>query len=659
MDFKLVSNYTPIPDQNQAISKLVSLVESNTQHITLAAPTGTGKTFTIANVIQKVQKPTLVITHNKTLVAQLYQEFKDFFPENKVEYFVSHFDYFQPESYIPSSNRYIQKDSLINEELNRLRLSAISSLKSGRRDVIVVASVSCIFGAGNPQLFEKHILKIHKGMQISMKTFLIKLTEILYSRNDVEQKYGTFKVKGDTVFISLASNDTTFRVVFDFDSIEEISIINKEGNTVIEHKENAEIYPAYMFLKPDKPEEMIKEIEIDLINQVKYFESEGKYIEAQRLEERVKHDLEMIKELGHCHGMENYSRYIDQRMPGQRAFSLMDYFPEDYLIVMDESHVTHPQIRAMYHGDRSRKETLIDYGFRLPAAFDNRPLKFQEFEEIINQIIYVSATPSDYEIINSNSEIVEQLNRPTGIPDPPIEIKPSKHCVDDLIEQIHNTINNGDRVLVTTISKDFSEKLSEFLSNVGIKCRYLHSEIKTIERSKIIYELRSGIIDVVIGINLLREGLDLPEVALVAILDADKEGFLRDYTALIQTMGRAARNVNGRAILYADNITRSMDKAIQECDRRRKNQIEYNKTYNIIPSSIKKKPLLKNTLEEEITPIDLTKDLDLKSLKKKSKKELSKISKVIEEEMYKASKELDFIEAAKYRDQLTIIKSLK
>lgn len=662
MDFKLVSNFKPIPDQKKSIGQLVQGLNANERHLTLAGLTGTGKTFTMANVIQEVQRPTLILTHNKTLVAQLYQEFKDFFPNNKVEYFVSHFDYFQPESFIPATNKYIQKDSRINEELNRLRLSAISSLKSGRRDVIVVSSVSCIYGAGNPKVFEANIFHIHKGMKIGMKEFALKLVKILYSRNDMEPKFGTFKVKGDTIFITLASADCVYRIIFDDDSIEDISIVNRVTNTVVNKSETGSIYPAYMFLQSDNQDEMLAEIQKDLDAQVKYFLSQNMTIEATRLQQRVGEDIQMIKEIGHCFGMENYSRYIDGRKPGERAYCLMDYFPKDYLMIMDESHVTQSQLRAMYFGDRSRKEVLIDNGFRLPASFDARPLKFQEFEEIINQIIFVSATPSDYELRLSEGVIVEQLNRPTGIVEPKIEVKPntSPFMIDDLLEQLHNSVRDNLRVLITTLTKDEAENLSSHLENLHYKVRYMHSEIKTLERMEILYQLRSGMIDIVVGVNLLREGLDLPEVGLVVILDADKEGFLRSYESLTQTMGRAARNAKGRVIFYADKITGSMKKTIDEADRRRKLQIAYNKVNGIIPSNIIKGPISRTTLkkEDDIKAALEKVALNKTDVRKKSEGEIMDEIKKVEKQMMVAAKNLDFIEAAMLRDHMKMMKQV-
>ena len=575
--FELVAPFSPTGDQPEAIRQLVEGLNSGVRAQTLLGVTGSGKTFTMANVIAQVQRPILVLSHNKTLVSQLYGEFKQFFPNNAVEYFVSYYDYYQPEAYIPSSNTYIEKDLNINDEIEKLRLKTVSSLLSGRRDVIVVASVSCIYGAGNPADFESTIIRLAKGDIIARNALLFKLVECLYSRTTADFNRGTFRVKGDTVDVHLAYNDFAYRISFFGDEIEEIISFDPVSGRKIESNDDVAIYPANLYVSPrERMKDIIYQIQDDLVLQLEYFREQGRFLEAKRLEERVNFDLEMIRELGYCNGIENYSRYFDRREVGDRPFCLMDYFPKDFLLVVDESHVSIPQIRAMYGGDRSRKVNLVDYGFRLPAAMDNRPLKFDEFYQVVKQAVYVSATPADFEVQESEGILVEQLIRPTGLLDPQIIIRPLANQVDDLIEEIDNRIKMGDRVLVTTLTKRMAEELTKYLGRLGVKVDYIHSEVKTLDRVEILRNLRLGIIDVLIGVNLLREGLDLPEVSLVAIMDADKEGFLRSQTALVQTIGRAARNDRGLVIMYADKITDSMQKTIDETYRRREKQIAYN-----------------------------------------------------------------------------------
>ena len=659
MKFNLVSNFKPTGDQPQAIKSLVEGINSKEQYQTLLGVTGSGKTFTVANVIQEVEKPTLVLAHNKTLAAQLYSEFKQFFPNNAVEYFVSYYDYYQPEAFIPSSGVYIEKDLSINEEIEVMRLSTTSSLLSGRRDVIVVASVSCLYGIGNPVEFQKNVISLEKGQVISRTKLLHKLVQSLYSRTEADFNHGNFRIKGDTVDIFPGYADNGFRVHFFGDEIEEIEAFDPLNNNVIEKYERLNIYPANMFVtSPDVLQGAIKEIQDDLVKQVDYFKEIGKHLEAKRLKERTEFDLEMIRELGYCSGIENYSRYLDGREPGTRPFCLLDYFPDDYLMIIDESHVTIPQTHAMYGGDRSRKENLVEYGFRLPAAMDNRPLKFEEFEAIQNQTIYVSATPADYELQNTEGVFIEQIIRPTGLLDPEIEVRPSLHQIDDLIEEIQIRVEKDERTLVTTLTKRMAEELTKYLSRISIRCRYIHSDVDTLERVEIMQDLRKGIFDVLIGVNLLREGLDLPEVSLVAILDADKEGFLRSHRSLTQTIGRAARNINGLAILYADKVTKSMQLTIDETTKRREKQVIYNTKNGITPTQINKK--IDDTLSRKAVAsyqynaaIKEAAEQDLQYLPK------SEIEKRIREKrkyMEEAAKALDFIVAAQLRDEITVLK---
>jgi len=589
MKFQVISDYIPTGDQPQAIDKLANGILNGEKYQTLLGVTGSGKTFTVANVIEKVEKPTLVLAHNKTLAAQLYSEFKQFFPNNSVQYFVSYYDYYQPEAYIPVTGTYIEKDLSINDELEKLRLSTTSALLSGRRDVLVVASVSCLYGIGNPVEFQKNVISIDRGEVISRTKLLHRLVQSLYSRTEAEFTPGTFRIKGDIVEIFPSYADDPFRVHFFGDEIEEIEAFDTKTSKVIERYSKLNIYPANMFVtSPDVLQGAIWEIQQDLVKQVDYFKEIGKHLEAKRLEERTNFDLEMIRELGYCSGIENYSRYLDGRQPGTRPFCLLDYFPQDFLMVVDESHVTISQVHAMYGGDRSRKENLVEFGFRLPAAMDNRPLKFEEFEALQNQVIYVSATPADYELQKSEGIYVEQVIRPTGLLDPIIEIRPSLNQIDDLIEEIQLRCEADERVLVTTLTKRMAEELTKYLTKVSIRCRYIHSDVDTLERVEIMQDLRKGLFDVLIGVNLLREGLDLPEVSLVAILDADKEGFLRSHRSLTQTVGRAARNVNGKAIMYADKITNSMQKTIDETNYRREKQIAYNTLHGLLPKALNK-----------------------------------------------------------------------
>ena len=600
MRFEIVSDFTPTGDQPEAIQTLVDGLNDGEKYQTLLGVTGSGKTFTVANVVEQVQKPTLVLAHNKTLAAQLYSEFKQFFPHNAVEYFVSYYDYYQPEAYLPTSGTYIEKDLSINEEIEKLRLSTTSSLLSGRRDVIVVASVSCLYGIGNPVEFQKNVIHLEQGQIISRTKLLHMLVQSLYSRTEAEFHNGRFRIKGDTVDVYPGYADDAYRIHFFGDEIEEIEAFNPDTNEVIEKFDRLNIYPANMFVtSPDILQNAIHAIQEDLVKQVDYFKEIGKHLEAKRLEERTNFDLEMIRELGYCSGIENYSRYLDQRLPGSRPFCLLDYFPDDFLMIVDESHVSIPQVGAMYGGDRSRKENLVEYGFRLPAAMDNRPLKFEEFEALQNQVIYVSATPADYELEKSGGVYVEQVIRPTGLLDPPIEVRPSLNQIDDLLEEIQLRVEQDERVLVTTLTKRMAEELTKYLTRIQIRCRYIHSDVDTLERVEIMQDLRLGLFDVLVGVNLLREGLDLPEVSLVAILDADKEGFLRSHRSLTQTVGRAARHINGKAIMYADKITRSMQATIDGTNYRREKQIAYNSENNITPTAIKKS--LENALTNKKT----------------------------------------------------------
>jgi excinuclease ABC subunit B len=655
MKFQVISAYQPTGDQPQAIDKLANGILNGEKYQTLLGVTGSGKTFTVANVIEKVEKPTLVLAHNKTLAAQLYSEFKQFFPNNSVQYFVSYYDYYQPEAYIPVTGTYIEKDLSINDELEKLRLSTTSALLSGRRDVLVVASVSCLYGIGNPVEFQKNVIAIDRGQIISRTKLLHRLVQSLYSRTEAEFTPGTFRIKGDTVEIFPSYADEPFRVHFFGDEIEEIEAFDAKTSKVIERYSKLNIYPANMFVtSPDVLQNAIWEIQQDLVKQVDYFKEIGKHLEAKRLEERTNFDLEMIRELGYCSGIENYSRYLDGRQPGTRPFCLLDYFPQDFLMVVDESHVTISQVHAMYGGDRSRKENLVEFGFRLPAAMDNRPLKFEEFEALQNQVIYVSATPADYELQKSEGIYVEQVIRPTGLLDPIIEIRPSLNQIDDLIEEIQVRCEADERVLVTTLTKRMAEELTKYLTKVSIRCRYIHSDVDTLERVEIMQDLRKGLFDVLIGVNLLREGLDLPEVSLVAILDADKEGFLRSHRSLTQTVGRAARNVNGKAILYADKITNSMQKTMDETTYRREKQIAYNTLHGLSPKALNKS--LGNALSNNSVSTQYYEDKVLKAAEPESlyltKPEIEKKIRDLRKMMEKAAKELNFIEAAKLRDEI-------
>tara|TARA_R110000737_G_scaffold164641_2_gene192333 strand:+ start:43627 stop:45657 length:2031 start_codon:yes stop_codon:yes gene_type:complete len=667
MDFNLQSDFKPTGDQPEAIKSLVNGLKEGLFGQTLLGVTGSGKTFTIANVIQEVGRPTLILSHNKTLAAQLYGEFKQFFPENSVEYFVSYYDYYQPEAYLPVTGTFIEKDLQINDELEKLRLSATSALLSGRRDVIVVSSVSCIYGIGNPNEFAKSVMPIKVGQTISRNKFLLRLVENLYSRSVVEFNRGQFRVKGDTIDIYLAYADYALRVEFWGDEIEKISTIDPINNSTIEILQDINIYPANIFVSsPETTRRAIDEVAFDMQLQVDAFKAEGKIEEANRLLERTEYDLEMMRELGYCSGIENYSRYFDQREPGTRPFCLLDYFPDDFLMVVDESHVTLPQIKAMYGGDRSRKLNLVDYGFRLQAAMDNRPLKFEEFESLLNQIIYVSATPADYEIERSEGFVVEQVIRPTGLLDPIIEVRPSLNQIDDLINEIQIRIERGERTLVTTLTKRMAEELQKYLDKLGILCRYIHSDVDTIERVEILRQLRLGTFDVLIGVNLLREGLDLPEVSLVAIIDADKEGFLRSTRALVQTVGRAARNVDGRVIFYADKMTDSMQRTIDETERRREIQIAYNKEHNQVPTALNKsKEKIMNSTKvadgDSATRIlerreyEQSENIQMAAEHQGSYNDQDKLAKMIKatkKAMENAAKVLDFIEAARLRDEL-------
>ena len=664
-----MSAFRPTGDQPEAISQLTKGIEEGDPAQTLLGVTGSGKTFTIANVINNVQKPTLVLSHNKTLAAQLYGEFKQFFPENAVEYFVSYYDYYQPEAYIPSSNTYIEKDLSINEEIEKLRLSATSSLLTGRRDVLVVASVSCIYGIGNPEEFGKNRIELGVGQRIPRNKLLFTLVDILYSRTEAEFKRGTFRVKGDTVDVYLAYADYALRFYFFGDEVEAIQAIEPDSGKKISDERRVTIFPANLFVTgKESLNRAIHEIQDDMMLQVGMFEQEKKYLEAKRLKERTEFDLEMMRELGYCSGIENYSRYFDRRKAGGRPFCLLDYFPDDYLMVIDESHVTLPQIRAMWGGDRSRKVNLVDYGFRLPSAMDNRPLTFNEFESMLNQVIYVSATPAEYELRKSEGIIVEQLIRPTGLLDPEIDVRPSKNQIDDLLEEIDERVKKKECVLVTTLTKRMAEELTKFLERAAVKCRYIHSEVQTLDRVEILRELRLGVFDVLVGVNLLREGLDLPEVSLVAIMDADKEGFLRNHRSLVQTIGRAARNENGRVIMYADKVTESMQVAIDETNRRRKVQMDYNLAHGIKPRTVLKS---KDAILGQTKVADAKKSIkkyyieeEEKSLAADpvaaymTKEELTKMIDRTKKAMEKAAKELEFMEAARLRDEYLALQKL-
>lgn len=661
MNFKLTSEFQPTGDQPAAIEKMVKGVREGEPAQVLLGVTGSGKTFSIANVIAQTNRPTLVLSHNKTLAAQLYGEFKQFFPDNAVEYFISYYDYYQPEAYIATTGTYIEKDLAINEEIDKLRLAATSALMSGRRDVIVVASVSCIYGMGNPEEFKRNVVRIGVGEQMSRNQFLHQLVSILYSRTEGEFARGNFRVKGDTVDLYVAYADFAYRVIFFGDEIETIQRIDPETGKKLSDETFVTIFPANLFVTGrDTLNGAIHQIQDDMVAQVRYFESEFREQEATRIRERTEFDLEMMRELGYCSGIENYSRYFDKRQPGQRPFCLLDYFPDDYLMVIDESHATIPQIRAMWGGDRSRKTALVDYGFRLPSAMDNRPLTFQEFEDLTGQSIYVSATPSDYELRRSEGVVVEQLIRPTGLLDPEIEVRPSLNQIDDLLESVDSRIKAGERVLVTTLTKRMAEELTKYLDRVGIKTRYIHSEVKTLDRVEILRDLRLGVFDVLVGVNLLREGLDLPEVSLVAIMDADKEGFLRDIRSLIQTIGRAARNVNGKVIMYADRITGSMQKAIDETNRRRAIQLEYNLDNDITPKTVFKsrEAIMGQTKVADskvkhfyVEPDEIRIAAD-PVVRYMGKNDLEKVIYDTQQKMERAAKDLDFLEAARLRDEL-------
>ena len=658
MDFQLVSDFKPTGDQPKAIREIVSQFKDGDSFITLQGVTGSGKTFTMANAIQKLQRPTLVLAHNKTLAAQLYSEFKQFFPNNAVEYFVSYYDYYQPEAYIPSSGTYIEKDLSINEDIEKLRLSTTSSLLSGRRDVIVVASVSCLYGIGNPAEFEKNVISVEKDQLISRTKLMQQLVQSLYSRTTAEFARGNFRVLGDIIDIFPGYADIAFKIHFFGDEIELIEAFDPISNNRLEQYDKLNIFPANIFVtSPDILQNAITEIQDDLVKQVDYFKDIGKHLEAKRLLERTEFDLEMMRELGYCSGIENYSRYLDGRTPGTRPFCLLDYFPKDFLTIVDESHVTLSQVHAMYGGDRSRKENLVEYGFRLPAAMDNRPLKFEEFEALQNQTLYVSATPADYELEKTEGAFVEQIIRPTGLLDPIIEVRPSTNQIDDLIEEIQLRVEKDERTLVTTLTKRMAEELTTYLSRAQIRCRYIHSDVDTLERVEIMQDLRKGVFDVLIGVNLLREGLDLPEVSLVAILDADKEGFLRSARSLTQTVGRAARNINGRAIMYADVVTKSMKKTIDETDYRREKQNVYNLANGLVPSALNKSldsVLAKNSVSTHANELE-ARELAEKANRHLTKPQIEKKIREVRKAMERASKSLEFIEAAKCRDEIKLL----
>lgn len=666
MNFKLVSPYSPTGDQPEAIRQLVDGINSGVEHQTLQGVTGSGKTFTMANVIKEVGRPTLILSHNKTLAAQLYGEFKQFFPENEVHYFVSYYDYYQPEAYLPTTGTYIEKDLSINAEIEKLRLATTSALLSGRSDIIVISSVSCIYGMGNPDDFTSSIFEIKVGQTIARNQLLRKFVDSLYSRTEIDLSRGNFKVRGDIIDVFPAYLDIAYRISFWGDEIEEIHSIDPVSGKKIERIKRLMLYPATLFVtSKERMNDAIFQIQLDMVKQVEFFKTEGKLVEAQRIQERTEYDIEMMKELGYCSGIENYSRYMDGRAPGARPFCLLDYFPDDFIMMIDESHVTVSQIKAMYGGDRSRKINLVEYGFRLPAAMDNRPLKFEEFESILHQTIYVSATPADYELEKSEGVVVEQIIRPTGLLDPLIEIRPSINQVDDLLDEIDNTVKKGARVLVTTLTKRMAEELAKYITNLNIKCRYIHSDVDTMERVEILRQLRLGDIDVLIGVNLLREGLDLPEVSLVGILDADKEGFLRSERSLTQTVGRAARNVDGKVIMYADKITESMQKTIDETNRRRGLQMAYNEKHGITPRGLNKSRedimeqtgllnfyKLKNVDDKEIKPAIAADPI----IEYMTAPQLEKAIAQTQKSMEKAAKELDFLSAAKYRDELFAMK---
>jgi excinuclease ABC subunit B len=662
MEFQVVSDYQPKGDQPQAIKKLAQGIVDGERYQTLLGVTGSGKTFTAANVIESVQRPTLVLAHNKTLAAQLYSEFKQFFPNNAVEYFVSYYDYYQPEAFMPVTGVYIEKDLSINAELEKMRMSTTASLLSGRRDILVVASVSCLYGIGNPTEFQKNVIPIEQGQVISRTKLLHQLVQSLYSRTEADFNPGSFRIKGDIVEVYPSYADDAYRIHFFGDEIEEIESFDLKTSQVIERFKKMTIYPANMFVtSPDVLQNAIWEIQQDLVKQVDYFKEIGKHLEAKRLEERTNFDLEMIRELGYCSGIENYSRYLDGRLPGTRPFCLLDYFPKDYLMIVDESHVTCSQVHAMYGGDRSRKENLVEYGFRLPAAMDNRPLKFDEWETMQNQVLYISATPADYELEKSGGVVVEQVIRPTGLLDPVIEVRPSLNQIDDLIEEIQLRAEIDERVLVTTLTKRMAEELAKYLTRLEVRCRYIHSEVDTLERIEIMQDLRKGIFDVLIGVNLLREGLDLPEVSLVAILDADKEGFLRNHRSLTQTIGRAARNINGKAILYADKITVSMQKTMDETEYRRTKQINFNTANNMVPVALNKKiesAFTRNSLVDYELGLSDPKAAAESINEYLTKPEIDKRIRDKRKAMEKAAKELDFMQAAKYRDEIKMLQEM-